>query len=377
MTVLHRSLSRRPSRRPRVRVATITLLALFTGLVGCGRNSSSSDTSDGTDPATSQTSTDAGVDGATSDGATDSGSEASPTDSVAPGTFTVGTMEVVFTDDTRPTTAHGDRPELPSRTLRTVVYYPSGPADGTDIAPAEPGAPRVAGPWPTIIFAHGSTRKAEDYSGTLTRWASAGYVVVAPNFPLSTEGTAGGTLYSDYPSQTADVSFLVDAMTTDDASALELAKLVDRSRIGMGGQSFGAITTLGTVAAECCAEPRIRAATEFAGMFLPYPSGTELSPGASSVPVLFFHGDDDPTVPYASDHDFWVRLGAPGGFITIIGGAHDDGYFDGDTVPLDQLVADLAITFYDEHLKGDATASGRFSQLLDDGADLVSFEPSN
>lgn len=280
------------------------------------------------------------------------------------GTFVVGSTERTYVDESRPTPAHGGQPELPSRTLPTLVLYPAqGEPTGPDVSPTA-GATAIPGPWPVILFAHGSTRKAQDYIETLTWWASAGYVVIAPNFPLSAEGTPGGTAYDDYPAQSADESFVITAATTDTSAPLELADLINPDRIGLGGQSFGAITTFGTVAAKCCADPRIKAATTFAGVWLPYPPSDELAERASSVPVLFVHGDNDPTLSYDADREFWTRLGAPGGFLTIVGGGHDDGYFEGGSQPIDELVSNVTLAFYDQHLKGDESGPSRMKELV-------------
>ena len=92
------------------------------------------------------------------------------------------------------------------------------------------------------------------------------------------------------------MAFVIDSVLAD-GGEVALSGLVDPEHIGLGGQSFGAITTLGTVAAACCADPRVKAATEFAGMWLPFSSGEELAPTASQVPILFVQGDEDPTIP--------------------------------------------------------------------------------
>lgn len=268
------------------------------------------------------------------------------------GTYGVGRLERTFVDTKRPTDAHGGQPERPERTLDTLILYPTARHTASGSTRPVAGATPLAGPWPVIVFGHGSTRKPDDYIGKLAYWASAGYVIVAPAFPLSKQGTPGGTAYGDYTNQTGDESFIIDTITTDNAAPLHLKSLIDAKAIGLGGQSFGAVTALGTVAAQCCADKRIRAATTFAGSWLPYPSKDALASWASDVPVLFFHGSDDPTLPYANDHGFFERLGAPGGFVTLVGSGHDPGFFDATETPLDTLVSETSLAFYDQHLKG-------------------------
>lgn len=294
------------------------------------------------------------------------------------GTYEVGRAERTYVDTTRPTAAHGGQPELPTRTLETLVLYPAAsPGEGT-------GA--LEGSWPMILFSHGSTRASIDYVDTLSWWASAGYIVVAPDFPLSSTGTPGGTAYGDYEEQTKDVSFVIDSVIADDdpiaPDGPPLGRLIDPERIGAGGQSFGAITTLGVVAAQCCADDRIGVATEFAGMLLPFSSGTALATSVSGVPILFVHGDEDPTVAYDAGRTAWSTIGAPGGFLTLVGTGHDDGYFGGGSTGLDQLVSDATLAFYDRGLKpsdsdGDRTAMEKVQELVDDaGSDVATLEVS-
>ena len=294
-------------------------------------------------------------------------------------TYVVGQSTRTFVDKTRSTDAHGGLPATSNRTLVTLILYPEARnthTRTTTIVP-RPDTP-LPGPWPVIIFGHGSTRKPADYEGKLAYWASAGYVVVAPAFPLSKEGTPGGTSYGDYPNQTGDESFLIDQITTDDAGPLHLKSLIDPNRIGVGGQSFGAITADGIVASQCCADKRIRAATTFAGTWLPYPKSKDaLAAWASQVPVLFFHGSSDPTLPYDGDHTFFKRLAAPGGFVTLVGSGHDPGFFDGTDTPLDTLVSKVSLAFYNQHLKDGPDATPIIRRLVTDaGGKVAKFEPS-
>lgn len=292
----------------------------------------------------------------------------------AVGTYEVGHTERTYIDTSRPTTAHGGQPELASRTLDALVLYPAESA-GTDTTP-------VVGRWPMIVFSHGSTRAGIDYVDTLSFWVSAGYVVVAPNYPLSKTGTPGGTAYGDYESQTGDVSFVIDSVLADAVPVAgdgpALSALVDPNRIGAGGQSFGAITTIGAVAAACCADERIAVATEFAGTLLPFSSGTELDPHAGKVPILFVHGSEDPTIPYDAGRSAWETIGAPGGFLTLVGSGHDDGFFGGGSTELDRLVSDATLAFYDAVLRDDSRTGDRADDvqaLVDEaGAGVARFE---
>jgi dienelactone hydrolase len=284
-------------------------------------------------------------------GGTGSTEATTTTTASAAGPRPIGAYDVyegrdTWVDTTRTTPAHGGRPELPERTLDIVVWSPSG----------DPG------PFPLIVFGHGSSRAGDHYEGTLRAWASAGYVVVAPDFPLSSEGTPGGTKYDEVENQTADVSFLIDTALT------ELDDVVDPERIGVGGQSFGAMTALGVGFNACCADPRIDVVTEFAGLWFPL-SSTEQDPATTDRPLLMVHGGADSVdtaTPISAALDTWEEtIDAPGGFITLTGAVHDDGYFDGPVDDWGTVVTEAALAFYDAHLKDDPDGWSRVQDVVE------------
>lgn len=286
------SVDGRPGRsgRPARRSVAVALggALLLSGVVGCGGGddpSAEPPASTSTTAPTTASSTTAPAPGEPDGGA----APGSLVDPAAIGTHRVGRVDLVLIDDSRPTKAHGGAPERATRTLPTVVWYPAvgDPGDGVDADLALAAGGEV----PLIVFAHGSTRKGEHYAATLEAWASAGYVVAAPDFPLSTEGVPGGTDYGGAPEQAGDVSFVIDEMlAADDAATRPWSGRIDPARLGLGGQSFGAITTLTAAADPCCADDRLAAITEFAGF------GGGSGEGRTAPPALFVHGDDDPTV---------------------------------------------------------------------------------
>jgi dienelactone hydrolase len=305
---------------------------------------------------------DTAADGTTTTTGAATTTEAAATGPQARGTFEVAEGRDTWVDDTRPTPAHGGEPELPERTLDVVVHAPEG----------EPG------PWPLVVFGHGSSRAGDHYAGTLEAWASAGYVVVAPDFPLSSEGTPGGTKYDEVESQTADVSFLVDeavARFGPDGTDPDLAGVVDPERIGVGGQSFGAMTALGVGFNACCADDRIDAVTEFAGIWFPL-SSEEQDPSTTDRPLLMVHGGADDGVVYADAVEDWETvIDAPGAFITLTGAQHDDGYFDGPVDARGTVVTDASLAFWDAHLKDDPEGMARVEAAVDEaGPDVATVE---
>ncbi|HLY83662.1 MAG TPA: hypothetical protein VKQ71_11785, partial [Acidimicrobiales bacterium] len=96
--------------------------------------------------------------------------------------WAVGVTTLTFVDTSRPTPPAGNAPGAGSRTLTTIVRYP---ADGLAAAPETQAATpsHAGGPFPLIVFAHGYDSSPAVYAALLHAWASAGYVVAAPEFP--------------------------------------------------------------------------------------------------------------------------------------------------------------------------------------------------
>jgi dienelactone hydrolase len=268
-------------------------------------------------------------------------------------TYAVAETRHTWVDTTRPTAAHVGQPELPERTLDVVVYAPED----------EPG------PWPLLVFGHGSSRAGDHYEGTLSAWASAGYVVVAPDYPLTSEGTPGGSKLDDVEAQAGDVSFLID-------TALAELDAVDPERIGIGGQSLGAITALGAGFNACCADPRIDVVTEFAGIWFPL-SGEVQDPATTDRPLLMVHGGADHSLTSIDQAvGAWEDvIDAPGGFITLTGAEHDDGYYEGPVDARGTVVTEAALAFYDAHLKDDPDGWDRVRAAVEEaGPDVATLQ---
>jgi fermentation-respiration switch protein FrsA (DUF1100 family) len=248
------------------------------------------------------------------------GSGGATASSSASGAYRVGVVTDTFVDPKRVTPAWGPEPPRPSRTLVTTVYYPStGPRSR---APVRGAAPATRGrPYPLVVFAHGLGGAPQDYAALLASWASAGYVVAAPRFPLSSSATPGGPDGGDVVDQPADMSFVIDSVLALDAqSSGTLAGMVDAAEIGAAGHSNGAITVLGLVADTCCRDPRVKAAVVMAGTTEGFGSGTyEL---ASAPPLLLVHGTADELVPYRSAVLVFDQARGPKGLLTIRGGSH-------------------------------------------------------
>jgi predicted dienelactone hydrolase len=238
-----------------------------------------------------------------------------------PGTYAVGVTTLQLVDTSRPTEAHGDVPESNERVLPTEVWYPSiaDPAkpDGRDARVNASG-----GPYPLIIFAHGITSSrlfSPDYTRHL---ASHGYVVAAPDFPLTKIGTPGGVVLRDLPNQAGDVSFVIDSMLEfNDTDGNMLSGAIDAEHIGLTGHSLGAFTTLITIYGLYGAErdDRIDAALSISGSACFY---DRQDVGDVSLPTMFLTGSEDLIVPRAGNRKAYEQANAPRYFVELRGANH-------------------------------------------------------
>ncbi|MBI4880308.1 MAG: chlorophyllase [Planctomycetes bacterium] len=112
---------------------------------------------------------------------------------------------------------------------------------------------------PVIVFSHGMFGSRKGYAPLVEHWASHGFVVLQPTHldSLELESPAeralGGPIgrrvrdpaeASSWRDRVEDVAFVLDLLETLPDLVEELAGRIDRERIGVGGHSFGAHTTI-------------------------------------------------------------------------------------------------------------------------------------
>ncbi|MBK6739063.1 MAG: hypothetical protein IPG64_14865 [Haliea sp.] len=130
------------------------------------------------------------------------------------------------------------------------------------------------GPFPLVVLSHGLGGSPASLVPLASRWASRGYVVALPAFPLTNSKTPGGAAQQDTQNQPGDVSFLIDEVLAESASAgLLLSDAVDGEKIAASGHSNGGLTTYGVAVNSCCRDQRVGAAIILSGVPAPYAGG--------------------------------------------------------------------------------------------------------
>lgn len=246
--------------------------------------------------------------------------------------YPVGMRTFTFVDAGR--AAQGGRgSSAGSRTLPTTVWYPA--------ASAGPETPPAGGaPFPVVVFSHGLGGWPEAYQHLVVRWAAAGFVVVAPTYPLTSRG-AGWNTAGDVRNQPGDASFVLTSILHQvEQPGDPLHGVLDGDRVVGAGHSLGGMTTIGLFD-ECCRDERFDGGIVLAGRSL---GSDDRGPAGRAVPLLFVHGDDDPIVPYRAGRAAHDGAPRPKAFVTLVGAGHIEPYFGG-AAPAAEVVNDVTTGF--------------------------------
>ncbi len=241
-----------------------------------------------------------------------------------------------FTDTSRTTEAHSTVAAAESRTLPTRILSPTGG--------------QVGGPYPLIVFAHGSGGLGTGYDVLLRTWAAAGHVVAAPAFPIARDDAAAGDWQLDLPKLPGDMTFVIDQVLRLNADAgSPLRGAVDPNRIGVAGHSMGGMTALAVAGNTCCHDPRIKAAVILAGRETPFGSGQFWS--RIRTPLLLVHGDADYNVVYGDGRRAYANAPPPRFLLTIVNGDHGTPFTGDRENAQASLVTDVTLDFFDQYLR--------------------------
>jgi predicted dienelactone hydrolase len=213
----------------------------------------------------------------------------------------------------------------PARRLDVRVWYPAaaGREDFVRDAAIAPG-----GPWPLIVYSHGTMGRADESPYLVRALVNAGYVVAAADYPLTSRNSHTKIAFADITDmseQVKDIRFIIDRLLADAG----IGKAIDKDRIGVTGHSLGGVTTYFAVYGEGIRDPRIKAAAPIAGAD---PVQTALSNGMGvvgtqhapvSVPVLFLSASRDVFARFTGrPKAAWSRVEPPKYELTIRDGVH-------------------------------------------------------
>lgn len=302
-----------------------------------------------------------------------------------PAAYSVGTTRLMLVDQQRG-----------NRRVTTEIWYPThqrpNPEKGyADLEPAQ-------GPFPLILFSHGSgaTRLQSTY---LTEdWARAGYIVAAPDHQNNTFLDRGKSDRARSATERPlDITFLLDRLLEkhNDPTWI-LRNQIDARRIGAAGHSLGGFTVLVLAGARVDVkaaldrvgrnnrepldfttfehpDPRLRAFIAYA------PPGPPLFPpdGLAKIdrPVLVFGATNDQITPYQVDQaPLFKHLTSTSYLATVHGGSHfcfNNPSFTAlvriakpkmaeelaDRSQIDPLVRQLSLAFFDRYVAGRENAA--------------------
>lgn len=251
-------------------------------------------------------------------------------------------LSLTFVDRSRPTKDPTGTRSAPTRTLVTDVYIPRG-----------------KGPFPLVAFAHGFNGNPAKLTQLLGAWARAGFVVVAPAFPLTNDLTPAPGVLVDYANQPADVSFVIDRVIRQSRQrGSPLYRKVDARHIGMAGHSLGGVTALGATFNTCCRDRRIDAAVIMDSREAPFGNHHY---AYRPLPLLIIHLTGDPVVAFSYAQRLFAAARPPKYLMALSEGVHFEPYEDVPN-PHDAAVIAATTTFWNAYLRDDRAARHRIAR---------------
>ncbi len=243
-------------------------------------------------------------------------------------------QHLTLIDKTRGVKASNGFAGSETRRIDVTIWTPAG------VAPT--------GGWPLVIYSHGSYGRADDNMHLVNHLVRAGYLVVAPDYPLSSRAAytkIKGIDIGDVGNQTKDIHFILDQLL----GSAEWSKLIDPAKIATIGHSLGAVTNYFTSFGSMARDPRIKA-TVLTGAGDPVQAALAANMGLignwnepSHVPVLFLSGEHDAfALINGGHHTAYSRVSGPKYEIMIKGGVHI-WFRDATTAPADGSNPDCAM----------------------------------
>ena len=193
------------------------------------------------------------------------------------------------------------------RTLRTLLWQSA-----------------AAAAMPIVVMAHGFGALPEDFDAFAGTVAAAGFIVAAPEFPLTNRNPPGERLgINDLNNQPGDLSFVITQLLQAASTAGDpLHGRIVAGDLAVIGQSLGGATVIGLTRKNCCRDPRVRASILSAAPLLPFFGSDPLS--AAGPPTLILHGTADTTVGFATATQLYNLIAPPRFLVGIQGAGHSD-----------------------------------------------------
>jgi predicted dienelactone hydrolase len=265
--------------------------------------------------------------------------------------FAVGVTRLTVEDTTRGTVARGPTPESSTRVLPLTVHYPATGAPGSAVVE---NAPAATGTFPLVVFAHGYAITAGAYDPLTADLAAGGFIVVAPDFPISSLVFPGPASQLDMANQAHDISFIIDVFQNGTAVPGVLQGHLAPGKVAVTGHSDGGATVSAVSGNSCCLDPRIGASASLAG------DQGGVFPGewfqANASPQLFMHGTADPEVPFAYSQKLYDDTVAPKMFVSVTDAVHLEPFVTGPQRP---TIVALILDFFRANIQNDAEARAR------------------
>jgi len=270
--------------------------------------------------------------------------------------YPVARMEIEVVDTSRPAVVRAETAPDEGAPVVVPAVEPTDRADGRalHVVIRFPEV-RTAGPFPLVVFAHGYASSTSGYSALLDDLAAAGYVVAAPEFPLTSTALPGPVGDRDVAAQVGDVSFVISSVLDLGASDSPLRGVVRTGRVGVVGHSDGGITAAAVAFASRVRDPRVGAAVVLSGAQGDF-GGSWFASGSPAL--LAVHGDADAVNPFFSSQSLYAadRSGGARYLVRVRGGGHIDAFTSARTRP---VVTALVDDFLRAALGGDAAAADR------------------
>lgn len=203
---------------------------------------------------------------------------------LAAGPYKVAVEDVELVDNSRPTQASGEFTGSNSRRLLTRIWWP---ADGLNE------------PRPLVLYSHGFMSTREGGTHVAEHLASLGYIVAAPDFPLTNYDAPGPQVAEDVANQPGDVKFIIDTLLKRNQTAGDTFEgAIDPQRIAAIGMSLGGMTTALVAYHPAYFDPRIKVAISVAG---PTDMFTRRFFEHRDIPFLMIASEIDAMVPYSTN----------------------------------------------------------------------------